>query len=191
MRVRHPHGPPDVAAILNRLLAADVRFVVTGSVAVLLHGGVVLPGDLDIVPDMAAQNLARLASALEDLEATVAQVDFVGGWQRTPAGEWQWHQREATPQERRALLQWTPDPLDPGSFDHLLNTRFGNLDIVPAIAGPYAELNLRAAVIMYSGAAVPVVHVTDLLATLTVPRRAKDAERVRFLRALQRQGAGW
>lgn len=188
--MRLPSRPPDIAAALNSLVAADVRFAVTGSVAVLLHGGQVVPGDLDIVPDLTVQNLVRLAAVLKNLQATVAAVDLVGGWDRTADGEWKWHQREATPQERRALLDRTPDPRDPVSFDHLLQTRLGNLDIVPTIAGPYAELIPRAAAIGCEGARVHVAHVGDLLAALTMPRRAKDAERVQYLRPLQGRREG-
>jgi hypothetical protein len=67
---------------------------------------------------------------------------------------------EPTAADRAARAAWAPDPEDPSSFDHLLWTRYGTLDVVPAIA--------------------------DQLATLTVPRRSKDVERVRALRALER-----
>jgi hypothetical protein len=175
---------------LKSLAAAGVRFVVAGSVATMLHGGQHMPGDLDIVPDIAPDSLARLASVLKDIEATVSQVDRVSTWGRTVEGEWKCHQREATPEERQALLNWAPTPEDPGSFDHLLHTRFGNLDVVPTIAGTFSELKPRACVIQHGGTTVLVAHVADLLATLTVPRRAKDKERVRFLRNLQMQQEG-
>ena len=98
-----------------------------------------------------------------------------------------WHHRDATQQERQALLDWTPSPLEPGSFDHLFHTRFGNLDVVPVIAGQYAELAPRASSAEYAGTRVLVASVSALLATLTIPRRAKDADRVRFLRTLQQE----
>lgn len=186
----HPSRPPDVAALLNSLVAADGRFVLTGSVAVLLQGGQVVPGDLDIVPDLGTPDLVRVASALKALQATVAEVDLVGGWDRTADGAWKWHQPEATPKERPAPLDRTPDPRGPGSSDHLLHTRLGTLDAVPTIAGRYAELIPRAAVVGCEGACVPVAHVGDLLAALTMPRRAKDAERVRYPRTLQGRREG-
>jgi hypothetical protein len=156
----------------------------------MLHGSNTLPGDLDIVPDVAPDNLAQLAIVLKHLEACVSQVDHVSSWGRTPEGEWKWTKRDATPIERQALLDWEPDPGDPASFDHLLYTRLGNLDVVPAIAGTYAELIPRAVGLEHGGALVQVAHVADLLATLTVPRRPKDTERVQFLRALLRQNGG-
>lgn len=184
-----PSKPPDLASLLGVLTDADVRFVVAGSVAALLRGAAVTPGDLDIVPDLALDNLVRLACVLKDLNATVANVDHVATWERTTDGEWKWQHRQATPSEREALLSWEPRPSEPGSFDQLLYTRLGNLDIVPVIAGEFSVLAPRATAVQHHGSTVLVAHVDDLLATLTVPRRPKDVERVRFLRSLQRGDA--
>ncbi|MBX3638458.1 MAG: hypothetical protein KF683_24055 [Rubrivivax sp.] len=187
--LRHASRPPEIASLLGLLSTAQVRFVVAGSVATLLHGGPVQPGDLDIVPDLAADNLARLAGVLADLEAVVSDVDHIGSWERAADGEWTWHRRPATPAERESLRSWQPRPADPASFDQLLFTRLGNLDIVPVIAGEHATLAARASAVAHHGVTVLVAHVDDLLAALTVPRRAKDVERVRYLRRLQREGA--
>jgi hypothetical protein len=40
--------PPDVDALLNLLNEHDVRYLVTGSAAAMLHGVALEPGDLDI-----------------------------------------------------------------------------------------------------------------------------------------------
>lgn len=183
--MRPASKPPELALLLNALVAADVRFVVVGSVATLLYGGRVEPGDLDIVPSMDRHNLTRLATVLQDLGATVQDVDRISTWALTPEGEWKWENRPATDEERQALLDWVPNPDQPSSFDYLLNTCLGNLDVVPVIAGEYTDLARRAISVPYADMQVLVAQVSDLLATLTVPRRAKDKERVRFLRSLQ------
>jgi hypothetical protein len=55
--------------LLLRLRSAQVDFVVIGGVAVGVHGFIRATKDLDIVPDPAAENLARLARVLVEIEA--------------------------------------------------------------------------------------------------------------------------
>ncbi len=94
------------------------------------------------------------------------------------------------PLRHRKLSQrgrsWRPDPSDPGSFDYLLQSKHGAVDVVPEVSGTYDELITRAARLDIGGVSFWVESVEDLLATLTVPRRAKDRERVERLRAIQR-----
>jgi hypothetical protein len=79
-----------------------------------------------------------------------------------------------------------PNPADPASFDYLLQSRHGALDVVPKVSGTYDALIARAVPLEIDGISVWVESVGDLLATLTVPRRAKDRDRVEQLRAIQR-----
>ena len=65
-------------------------------------------------------------------------------------------------------------------------TLVGN--VVPEVSGTYDELIARAVRLNSYGVSFWVESVEDLLATLTVPRRAKDRERVERLRAIQRAG---
>ncbi len=60
-------GAPGLRAILDALLAAEVRFVVIGGVAVVLHGHVRATVDIDIVLAFDAANVERAVSALEKL----------------------------------------------------------------------------------------------------------------------------
>jgi hypothetical protein len=57
------------------LLAAlndhDVRFVLIGGFAAVIHGSPYVTTDLDIVPDPSRANLGRLSAALRDLDARV------------------------------------------------------------------------------------------------------------------------
>jgi hypothetical protein len=61
--------PPNVPALLGLLNEHEVRFVVTGSVAAMLYGVALEPGDLDITPARDYANLDRLACVLELIEA--------------------------------------------------------------------------------------------------------------------------
>lgn len=91
----------------------------------------------------------------------------------------------ATGHRRAGILGAVPDPRDPSSFDHLLQSRHGAIDIVPTISGTYDELMPRAVTVEVAGQHVWVQSIHDVLATLTVPRRSKDRDRVEQLRALQ------
>jgi hypothetical protein len=174
-------GPPDVAALIAALESHGVRYVLTGSVAAQLYGVALEPGDLDITPALDRANLSRLAALLQAIDATPDGPP--GHWEMQPNGERRW----VADDPPRESSVWRPDPDDIASFDHLFRSRHGRFDVVPAISGTYNELLPRATAIEAFGRAIHVAHIDDLLATLTIPRREKDALRVRELRAIQRE----
>jgi hypothetical protein len=157
-------------------------YVIVGSVAARFYGLELEPGDLDIVPAVDRANLERLLAVIEAIEGW-PQGPF-GDWRRQPNGEWKWLERPTT---RAELEAWSPDVNDVNTFDALCTSRFGNLDIVPMVNGTHTELKLRAVLVRAEEHEVWVAHVDDLLARLTVPRRPKDAVRVRALREFQRR----
>jgi hypothetical protein len=61
----------DPEKMLSALADRDVRFVLIGGMAAVLHGDVGVTVDLDVVPDSSAENLERLAAALRDLGARI------------------------------------------------------------------------------------------------------------------------
>jgi hypothetical protein len=61
----------DLRALLEALHEDDISFIVIGGVAVGAHGFVRGTEDLDLVPEPDPDNLQRLATALERLEATL------------------------------------------------------------------------------------------------------------------------
>jgi hypothetical protein len=155
-----------------------------GSVAVQAWGVEVgTPGDLDIVPQTSVANLHRLAVVLREVDAKSWPI--IGRW-RVEGGEFRW---EDYPEDHP--LYGTridaPDPSDITTFDPVFRTRHGDLDIVPLISGTFDDLILRAQhQVVQDVPDVPVMSIEDLLVRLTVPRRAKDAPRVKGLRAVQR-----
>ena len=182
--------PPDVTTLLRVLGEASVNYVVTGSAAAMLHGVVLVPGDLDITPALDAENLARLASVLDLIDARQDLSAPLGRWERGDDGEQRWVETPSTPEAIAARENWMPDPSDPASFDHLLVSKHGALDVVPKLSGTYDDLIARAVALDIEGHRVWVESIDDLLATLTIPRRAKDRDRVEQLRVVQRAGAG-
>ena len=176
---------PNVPRLLEALSAYEVRYVLVGSVAASLYGADSTPGDLDIVPAPETDNLRRLASLLLELNA---RPSTSGHWVVQPDGEKRWvTDKSAMGLESRA--HWTPDPHNVASFDHLFFTKLGNLDVVPELVGSFERLNKRAVPMNAHGREIRAAHPDDLLATLTVPRRKKDAARVRQLREVQRSRA--
>ena len=61
--------------LLERLVEAEVRFVVVGGLAVNAWGYLRGTQDVDIVPDPASPNLDRLATLLESLDGRVEVAD--------------------------------------------------------------------------------------------------------------------
>lgn len=176
---------PDVAALLRVLDQHAVAFVVGGSVAAIAHRTPhVEPADLDVIPATDADNLRRLAEALGALNVEVPVE--TGEWQTDEAGDFTWV-RDGIERPPQPL-----DPDDPATFDHSFATAHGRLDVVPAIAGSYADLRLRAFRLPVAGREAWVAHPADLLAGMTGPRRPKDGPRVRHLRSLApRSGVGF
>jgi hypothetical protein len=177
---RHIKRAPDLPALLEVLDKAALRYVVTGSVAALLYGVELEPGDLDITPALDPDNLQKLVAILEEIEATP---ESLGHWETKPDGEKKWVEEEVTPE---VLASWQPDLDDVTTFDHLFFTRLGNFDVVPEIAGDYEVLRQGAVRTNAFGYEVWIAHVDDVLAKLTVPRREKDVARVQELRRIQR-----
>jgi hypothetical protein len=178
--------PPDVAALLKLLNDHDVKYVVTGSAAAMLHGVALEPGDLDVTPALDQENLARLARVLEIIDARQNPDGAFGQWERGADGEQHWVERQPTPQDIAARAAWQPDPTDPASFAYLLQSKYGAIDIVPEMSGTYEDLMPRAAEFKVDDQPIFVEAIHDLLAAMTVPRREKDRDRVQQLRAIQR-----
>ena len=185
---RPKRQPPDVPALLGVLGDASVGYVVTGSAAAMLHGVPLVPGDLDITPALDVENLMRLAVVLESIEARqdpLARSD-IGSAETTVSGT---GSRPSPHPSRRSPSELDTGPRPPASFDHLLQSRHGALDVVPVMSGTYDDLIARAVPLDIQAHRVWVESVDDLLATLTVPRRAKDQDRVARLRAIQRSAS--
>jgi hypothetical protein len=175
----------DVTALLRVLDRHAVAFIVGGSVAAMAHRTPhVEPADLDVIPATDVDNLSRLAEALGSLNVEVPVE--TGEWQTDEAGDFTWV-RDGIERPPQPL-----DPDDPATFDHSFATAYGRLDVVPAIAGSYANLRLRASRLPLAGREAWVAHPADVLAGMTGPRRTKDGPRVRHLRTLApRSGVGF
>ncbi len=117
--------PLDAAALFRRLHEANVRYVVVGGFAVIAHGFQRFTKDLDICPDSAPANLARLAAMLAEVGARhVGLGDF--GPEEFPFDPTDPSQlaeggnfRLETPLGDLDVMQWIPGVPGERAFDHL------------------------------------------------------------------------
>ncbi|MCE2541772.1 MAG: hypothetical protein J4G16_15760 [Acidobacteria bacterium] len=149
--------PFDPAVMLAALHDANVRFVLIGGMAAVLHGDVGVTLDIDIAPANDADNLIRLATALRALDARIRTDDVPQG----------------LPFDCSAGFLRNLGP------DAILNltTRSGALDVsfTPAGTGGYQDLK-RDAVTMDAaeGVTILVASLADVIRSKSAADREKD-----------------
>lgn len=103
--------PPLHPQLLAVLAEHGVDWILTGSVALLVFGARIEPGDLDVVPEASPANLRRLGALLDAVDAVPAHHP---GWAPGLTFE--------------RCAQWRPAPLTE-RFDHMFVIRLGILDV--------------------------------------------------------------
>jgi len=149
-----PVASVDAAQMITVLNRHRVKYVVVGGFAVELWGVAVQPTvDVDITPERSKLNLARLADALNELEAELRY-----GEETVPV-----------PGGLTAALIEQMSVLD-------LSTSAGPLDltIVPAGTTGYGDLSPNATVITYREVEVPTAHLEDVARSKEAAGRPKD-----------------
>jgi len=142
--------PEELFACLGR---HDVRYVLIGGLAGVLHGSPLPTIDADVCPSRDRDNLHRLASALKEIDARIRTPD-------TPTG---------------VLFPYEAEFL--GRVELLnLTTRFGDLDLsfLPAGTTGYADLVRSAESMTIRGVVVPVASLEDVIRSKTAADRPKD-----------------
>lgn len=144
------NDPVELFAILHRLCAAEVRFIVVGGVAGILQGASLTTADVDVVYDLASDNLERLVPVLDEIKAHY----------RDPAG------RYIVPDFGR---------LQSHRFNLLL-TDLGALDLIQAVGGTlgYSELLQRSEEFDIEGTSVRALDLETLIETKRFANRPKD-----------------
>jgi len=147
----------DVSALLDTLHAAGVEFVVVGGVAAFAQGVPVVTIDLDLVHRRDEANVARLLEAMRALDA------FARG---------------------RPGLVPGPDALR-GTGHQLLQTRFGDLDLLGAIEDDldYDALLPFTRVVAYHGHDLRLLSLDKLVELKRRSTRDKDRARQPLLEA--------
>jgi hypothetical protein len=147
--------------LLLNLNGAQVDFVVIGGVAVGVHGFIRATKDLDIVPDPAPANLARLARLLAEIDA-----------EQLGTGDF-------------APSEFPFDPTDPRQLgegaNFRLETRLGPLDVMQWVAGiqtepAYRELANQALTVPFRNFEIRICSLTHLRAMKSAAGRPQDLE---------------
>jgi hypothetical protein len=155
-------GTFDARELFRALAHSDVEYVVVGGIAIQAYGGQRLTQDLDVAIASSTDNLARLASALLDLDARILGPDG----QRS---------------------QSVPNaPLLASSDQWHLVTVHGPLDVLtlPAHLGSFADMRARAHEVPLGELSIPIAHREDLLKMKRAAGRPQDLADVRLLESL-------
>ena len=153
--------------VLAALDAANVRFVVVGGVAVVLHGHPRMTADLDLVIDLAVEPAARAITALVRL----------GMVPRLPVDPHQFADpevRRAWAEERNLTVFTMLDPREP-----LLE-----VDLFTEAPLPFDELWEQSSIVQLKGQAVRVAAIDHLITMKKAAGRPQDLADVAALEAL-------
>lgn len=147
--------------LLQRLCDADIPFVIVGGFAGMLHGSALLTRDLDICAVLTDENVAKLRSALRELNPT----------------------HRLTPQ-RLSFLD-TPAPGVPVR-NLYLQTEWGPVDILTSITGvgEFDRVYTASLEVEIFGRRVRVIAIEDLITAKESLGREKDRLAAKELRAI-------
>lgn len=154
----------DPKKMLVVLTKHEVAFVVIGGVAATLHASPFATYDLDICPAPDQDNLRRLQTALEELDARIRVTD------------------EPDP----VRINFSPRVIEAAPFLNLI-TKWGPLDIVHRPDGTegYGDLVRDAQRVKLTGIEIAVASRADVLRSKEAVYRDKDIPTIRILRELE------
>ena len=163
----------DPAVMLVALRDANVRFVLIGGMAAILHGDVGVTVDIDIAPANDPDNLKCLAASLRSLDARIRTEDVP----------------EGLPFDCSAGFLRNLGP------DAILNltTRAGALDVsfTPAGTGGYPDLRRDAVAIdAAEGVTILVASLADVIRSKSAADREKDRRALPRLQELLERISG-
>jgi len=152
-------GFPD---LLERLVRAEVDFVIIGGYAGVIHGCTYVTQDVDICCDFSVANLLALQKAVSDLHPVY----------------------RVTPD--RKPLELTPE--NAGEFRNLyLDTDLGHLDCLSEVQGigPYEKVKQVSLPIEIDGMRLRVLTIDALIKAKEAMNRPRDREAIRQLKAIK------
>lgn len=158
--------PLEADAIIACLYRHDVRYVLIGGLAAILHGSPQVTFDVDICPARDSQNLERLAAALREMGARVRAPDVPEG------------------------LPFRCDAAFLSGVEILnLVTAHGELDLSfqPSGTAGYPDLVRSSRTISVKGHPTPVAALEDVIRSKEAAGRPKDQAALPLLRQLLQQ----
>ena len=170
--------PLDAIRIIGSLNDGEVRFVLVGGLAALVHGYTGLTQDADTVPAYDEENLERLCRVLVALGASLyahpARTDLADDGSPPEASDFAFSPAVL---RRRTIWQFA--------------TSAGPLDVLFAIDGPggYESLAPRASIHTIAGHEILVAALDDLIESKETAGRDKDLRALGELRRLRRESS--
>ena len=152
--------PRELLEVLDR---HDVRYVLVGGLAAVLHGAPHMTTDLDIVPEDGRRNLERLSDALAEVDARIRLSGAPGG----------------------VAFDRSPDFLGRIRIWNLI-TRLGDLDITfePSGTRGYDDLQPGVVVMRVGDVDVPVASLADVIRSKEAADRPRDRAMLPVLREM-------
>lgn len=158
--------------ILNELNAANVRYVVVGGFAALLHGNNRATADLDLVLDLVPSESSRAIKALQS----------IGMQPRIPVDPLLFSdpvQRESWYRDKNMLVFTMLDPQAPAVV----------LDLFVREPMPFAALLADVVIVPLDGVQVPVCSIDHLIEMKMRSGRPHDLQDIENLRVLKSRGS--
>jgi predicted nucleotidyltransferase len=152
-----PTADVDTARILSVLEEHNVQYVIIGGFAAELHRVAIAPTrDIDLTPAATDDNLARLAAALQDLNARFRVLDGPPEGVEIPGG---------------ITAGWLAEMVTV-----TLSTDAGALDIAlrPDGTDGYDDLHDSLSIVDHEGYRVPVASLADVIRSKEAAGREKD-----------------
>ncbi len=157
---------PDLSAILEGLIKAEVKFVLVGGLAAVIQGAPVTTMDVDIVHNRSPENISKLFSFLKSIDAIYRRPD-------------------------NKIIE--PKKEDFAGMGHaLFSTRLGPIDVLSFIEQEktYEDLFEQTVGIEFRGHILHVLDIEKLIELKKLSKDPKDKQRLPVLEETLRQLKG-
>jgi hypothetical protein len=156
------HGP-DLSAVLEGLINADIKFILVGGLAAVVQGTPMTTLDVDIVHQRSSENIVKLLSFLKSIDAV--------------------HRR---PDDK--IIEPTEQDLS-GDGHALYSTRFGPLDVLAVIeqGKTYDNLIDYTMDIKFRGHSIKVLDLEMIIELKRTSKNPKDKQQLPVLEETLRQ----
>jgi len=154
---------PDLSAVLEGLIKADVNFILVGGLAAVVQGAPVTTMDVDIVHNRSSENIVKLLAFLKSIGAVHRRLD----------------DKVIEPTERDIS----------GKGHALFSTRLGPLDVLAVIeeGKTYDDLLEHTVDVKFRGHTIKVLDLKMIIELKKASRDPKDKQRLPVLEETLRQ----
>jgi len=154
---------PDLSAILEGLINAEVNFILVGGLAAVVQGAPVTTMDVDIVHSRSSENIIKLLAFLKSIGAFHRRLD----------------EKIIIPSERDIS----------GKGHALFSTQLGPLDVIAVIeeGKTYEDLLEHTVEVKFRGHTIKVLDLNMMIELKRASRDLKDKQRLPILEETLRQ----